>query len=32
MKPLRYESRDYIAYVVMFAYLAIAIIFRIAGI
>ena len=32
MKPLHYESRDYIAYVVMFAYLAIAIIFRIAGI
>ena len=32
MKPLHYESRDYIAYVAMFAYLAIAIIFRIAGI
>ena len=32
MKPLHYESRDYIAYVVMFAYLGIAIVFRIVGI
>ena len=32
MKPLRYESRDYISYVVMWAYLGIAIIFRIVGI
>lgn len=32
MKPLHYESRDYIAYVVMFAYLVIAIIFRVVGI
>mgnify|MGYP000506116143 FL=1 len=26
MKPLRYESRDYISYVVMWAYLGIAIV------
>ena len=32
MKPLRYESRDYISYVVMWAYLGIAIVFRIVGI
>ena len=32
MKPLHYQSRDYIAYGVMFAYLAIAIIFRVVGI
>ena len=32
MKPLHYEARDHIAYVVMFAYLAIAIVFRIVGI
>ena len=32
MNPLRYESRDYISYVVMWAYLGIAIIFRIVGI
>ena len=32
MKPLRYESRDYISYVVMWAYLGIAILFRIVGI
>ena len=32
MKPLHYQSRDYIAYVVMWGYLAIAIIFRVVGI
>ena len=32
MKPLHYESRDYISYVVMWAYLGIAIVFRIVGI
>ena len=32
MKPLRYESRDYISYVVMWTYLGIAIVFRIVGI
>ena len=32
MKPLHYESRDYISYVVMWTYLGIAIVFRIVGI
>ena len=32
MKPLHYQSGDYIAYVVMWGYLAIAVIFRIVGI
>ena len=31
MKPLRYESRDYISYVVMWAYLGIAIVFQNCG-
>lgn len=32
MKPLKYSSRDYLAYVVLIAYLAAAIGFRVAGI
>ena len=32
MKPLHYEKRDYMAYVLMAAYLAVAIAFRIIGI
>lgn len=32
MKPLVYASRDYIAYVVLAAYLAVAIVFRVVGI
>lgn len=32
MKPLHYEKSDYVAYLVMFAYLGIAILFRVIGI
>jgi hypothetical protein len=32
MKPLKYESRDIKAYVILVIYLAIAIAFRVAGI
>ena len=31
MKPLRYQKRDYMAYFVLFAYLAVAIVFRVVG-
>ena len=31
MKPLKYKKRDYIAYLILFAYLAVAIGFRVAG-
>lgn len=32
MKPLRYHSRDYAAYLIVFLYLGVAIIFRVVGI
>lgn len=32
MKPLTYHRRDYIAYLLMFAYLAVSIVFRVMGI
>ena len=31
MKPLKYKKRDHIAYLILFAYLAVAIGFRVAG-
>lgn len=32
MKPLRYHSRDYIAYLIVFLYLGVAFVFRVVGI
>ena len=32
MKPLHYEKRDYLAYAIVLAYLAVAIVFRVVGI
>lgn len=32
MKPLRYHTRDYLAYLAVFGYLAVSIVFRVAGI